>query len=207
MKIAIFGLGYVGLTSAGCLTKQGHTVIGVDISDDKVRSINAGSSPIKEPGLEPLLQAAVAESRLWATTSGGEHLTDCDMAIVCVGTPSGPDGSHNMSFIAEVSRQIASAVERHRARPLTVVYRSTIRPGTVEALIEPIFRAVLGNDTSMVELVYNPEFLREATAIRDYFAPPKIVVGTKDGRPNANMDALHAGIEAPVTLPPECPRS
>lgn len=199
MKIAIYGLGYVGLTAAGCLTKEGHTVVGIDVSDTKVREVNQGRSPIKEPGLEDLLQSAIREERLSAVTDGGNVVNSCDVAFVCVGTPSGPDGSHNMSYIAEVSRQIAATVDPDRAVPLTVVYRSTIRPGTIEELIAPLFSATLGEDMNKaVELVYNPEFLREAVAIKDYFSPPKIVIGTRDAMPNRHMDAINANIQAPV---------
>jgi GDP-mannose 6-dehydrogenase len=198
MKIAIYGLGYVGLTAAACLTSEGHKVLGVDVSEQKVRETNLGKSPIKEPGLEELLSKAVQSGLLHCVTDAGASVNDCDMAIVCVGTPSGVDGSHNMSYIAEVSRQIAGSVDRDRATPLTVVYRSTIRPGTTEDLIRPIFASILGDKLGAVELVYNPEFLREATAIKDYFHPPKIVIGTVDGEPNARMDELHKNLDAPV---------
>ena len=198
MRIAIYGLGYVGLTAAGCLTKQGHSVLGIDVNEDKIAQLNSGRSPITEPGLEDLLAAAVREGRLEAVQNADRRLAECDMAIVCVGTPSAPDGSHNMSYIAEVSRQIALGVDRDRTEPLTVVYRSTIRPGSVDTLIEPIFRSVLGEAMTAVELVYNPEFLRESVAIKDFFAPPKIVVGTVDGKPSARMDAMNAELSAPV---------
>jgi GDP-mannose 6-dehydrogenase len=198
MKIAIYGLGYVGLTAAACLTREGHTVLGIDVNEQKVREANQGRSPIEEPGIEELLQAAVAEGRLHCTTDATSEINSCDMAMVCVGTPSGPDGAHNMTFIAEVSRQIASATDPHRAVPLTVVYRSTIRPGTIENLIAPIFEAALGPTTTAVDLVYNPEFLREATAIKDYFEPPKIVIGTANGEPNARMTDLYRNITAPT---------
>lgn len=198
MEIAVYGLGYVGLTAAACLTKAGHGVIGVDISPDKIARINRGESPIAEPGLEELIRNAVSSGSLRATQQIGAHLDSCDMAIVCVGTPSAPDGSHNMSHIAEVSRQIANSVSTKRRAPLTVVYRSTIRPGSVEYLIQPIFASVLGKNVDVVELVYNPEFLRESVAISDFFNPPKMVIGTKDGRPSANMEALNTGISAPV---------
>jgi GDP-mannose 6-dehydrogenase len=198
MKIAIYGLGYVGLTSAACITSEGHHVIGVDVSENKVREINAGLSPIQEPGLQELLLAAVNDGRLHCTTNGADKINDCDTAIVCVGTPSGADGSHNMSYIAEVSRQIANSVDRKRIVPLTVVYRSTIRPGTIDDLILPIFESVLGADIGAIELVYNPEFLREATAIQDYFNPPKIVIGTLDGQLNERMDALNANLKSQV---------
>jgi GDP-mannose 6-dehydrogenase len=198
MKIAVFGLGYVGLTAAACLTKSGHDVVGFDVSEQKIAAVNAGKSPITEPGLEDLIATAAAEGRLKCFSAIEDRLADCDMAIVCVGTPSAPDGSHNMSYIAEVSRQIATAVNADRADPLTVVYRSTIRPGTVEDLVFPIFRRLLGEKVGAIELVYNPEFLRESSAIKDYFAPPKIVIGTHDGLPSKNMDLVNAGIEAPV---------
>ncbi|KLI64643.1 nucleotide sugar dehydrogenase [Aurantiacibacter marinus] len=199
MKIAIFGLGYVGCTAAGCITRQGHSVFGVDVSDAKVATINAGRSPVREPGLDELVAQAHSDGRLTAATRIGNELDDCDIAIVCVGTPSGVDGAHNMSYIAQVTRDIAEAIKPDRVRPLTVAYRSTMRPGSTDQIILPIFRAKLGEQTDrLVELVYNPEFLREATAIQDYFEPPKIVLGTLDGVPSANMERLHDGIEAPV---------
>lgn len=199
MKIAIYGLGYVGLTAAGCLTKEGHTVLGVDISEAKVNSINKGQTPIFEPGLEELIASAVKHSMLTAYQDIGEKLAECDMAIVCVGTPSAPDGSHDMTYIAEVSRQIARGVGKNRTTPLTVVYRSTIRPGTLEELVLPILRSILGDEVErIIELVYNPEFLRESLAIKDYFSPPKIVVGTADGKPSKNMDLVNENIKAPV---------
>lgn len=198
MRIAIFGLGYVGLTAAGCLTKQGHEVVGIDVNETKIKDVNAGYAPISEPGLEVLIAEAVAVGRLKAYTEIGDRLDSCDMALVCVGTPSAPDGSHNMSYIAEVSRQIARSMSKPRAAPLTVVYRSTIRPGTIEELVLPIFTSVLKTPSPFVELVYNPEFLRESIAIKDYFAPPKIVIGTADGKPSANMEKLNAEIQAPT---------
>lgn len=199
LKIAIFGLGYVGCTAAACIASQGHHVIGIDVSAKKVDLIAAGKSPIREPGIDALLAEAHAAGRLTAATEIGDHLDDADLAIVCVGTPSGTDGAHNMSYIVQVTRQIAGAVKRDRAKLLTVAYRSTMRPGTTDQIIAQIFRAALGDDHArLVELVYNPEFLREASAIEDYFNPPKIVIGTADGAPSANMAALNQGIEAPV---------
>lgn len=198
MKIAIYGLGYVGLTAAACLAREGHSILGFDVSADKINKTNAGESHIEEPGLDDLLKEALQKGLLHCTTQPGKLVNECDMAIVCVGTPSGPDGSHNMSYIAEVSRQIAAAVDPDRQVPLTVVYRSTIRPGTIEGLILPVFKAALKDKIGAIELVYNPEFLREAVAIQDFFNPPKIVVGTHDGEPNARMDEMHKNLSAPV---------
>jgi GDP-mannose 6-dehydrogenase len=198
MKIAIFGLGYVGMTAAGCLSSIGHQVIGVDVSEEKVDVVNSGRSPIAEPGLEDLVSDAVKKGLLLATKDARPHIDSCSMAIVCVGTPSAPDGSHNMSYVADVSRQIASIINKNRTQPLTVVYRSTMRPGTIEDLVSPIFESIVGADADVVELVYNPEFLRESVAIRDFFNPPKIVVGTRDGRACKNLDDLNSGLTAPV---------
>lgn len=199
MKIAIFGLGYVGSTAAGCIASQGHTVVGVDVSAAKVDALNSARAPVYEPGLDELIAKAHAEGRISATTQLAGQLDDADIAIVCVGTPSGVDGAHNMSYIAQVTQSIAAALKPDRAKPLTLAYRSTMRPGSCENIIWPIIEAALGDKaTTAVELVYNPEFLREASAIGDYFAPPKIVIGTLGGKPSANMHALHDGIEAPV---------
>lgn len=199
MKIAIYGLGYVGFTAACCLASQGHEIVGVDVSADKIRDISEGRTPITEPQLDELFAEARAKGLITATQTLTD-LSDVDLAIVCVGTPSATDGSHNMSYIAEVARQIAANLSgTDRARPLTVAFRSTFRPGTMDTLIEPIFRHALGGDLSgKVELVYNPEFLRESSAVWDFFNPPKIVIGTRDGQPAAAMDAMNAGLEAPV---------
>ena len=199
MNIAVYGLGYVGLTGAVCLASEGHDVVGVDVSEDKVRKIIGGFSPIKEPGLNKLLSEALASGRLRCTTDPVEPIRSCAMAIVCVGTPSAPDGALNMGDIAEVTRQIANAARSlDRKDKLTVVYRSTFRPGTIEGLILPIFKSVLGDALDVIEVVYNPEFLREATAIHDYFHPPKIVMGTRDGSPCARVEEMNKNLSAPT---------
>ena len=203
MKILVFGLGYVGLTGTACALKSGHRVFGVDTELSKVEAVKAGRSPIQEPGIAELLEQGVAEDRLDAGIQFADEVADADLAIVCVGTPSQPDGSHNMSYIAKVSNQIAEALaEKGRAEgkgPLTVAFRSTMRPGSIDDIIWPVFTRALGEDLAneVAEIVYNPEFLREATAVRDYFSPPKIVIGTRDGQPNATLDELFEGIEAP----------
>ena len=198
MKVAILGLGYVGITAAACLASQGHEVIGVDPSATKVDAVLAGRSPVTEPGVSEMIAEARARGSITATTAVTPELASCDLAIVCVGTPSAVDGSHNMSFIAEVSRQLAEAVKANPDGSLTVAYRSTVRPGTMEELVQPIVDSVLGDEASRIELVYNPEFLRESSAVKDFFAPPKIVIGTKTGAPCAVLDKINEGISAPV---------
>jgi GDP-mannose 6-dehydrogenase len=200
MKVAIFGLGYVGFTAACCIASQGHRVVGVDVSDVKVADVNAGHAPFEEPGLQVLMAEQVTAGRLSATRDVAAALDGADLAVVCVGTPSGSDGSHDMRYIVNVTREIAAA---RAAGPvggtLTVAYRSTLRPGSMRRLIGPIFRTLLGAErAAAVRLVYNPEFLREAQAIHDYFHPARIVIGTADGSDDPVLRALHEGIEAPV---------
>lgn len=199
MKVAVLGLGYVGFTAACCVASEGHSVVGIDVSERKVQQIMSGQSPIVEPQVDDMLQQALERELIVTDTAIGAHLEDCDMAVVCVGTPSAADGSHNMGFIADVTRQVAAVLKAPRSRPLVLAYRSTIRPGTIEQLVLPILQEALGAETSKkVVVVYNPEFLREGSAVKDYFNPPKIVVGTHDGQPNAVMQALNANIEAPT---------
>lgn len=135
LNIAIFGLGYVGCTAAGCLASQGHTVLGVDINADKVDAINAGRSPVFEPGLEERIAVGQKAGLIHAVTQLSGELANCDIALVCVGTPSGPDGAHDMGAIAAVTRAIAAAIDPARTKPLTLAYRSTMRPGSCQQLI------------------------------------------------------------------------
>src|SRR5690606_16934073 len=158
------------------------------VSPGKVDELNVGRSPITEPGLPELLATGVKAGLIRATQDPVVAIADADMAIVCVGTPSGAGGAHNMGHIADVTRQLAAAMAALKRDRLTVLYRSTMRPGSINEIILPIFHSVLGDaGMSRVEIVYNPEFLREATAINDYFHPPKIVIGTADGEPSARL--------------------
>ncbi|KUI21250.1 GDP-mannose dehydrogenase [Mycobacterium lehmannii] len=198
MKIAVLGLGYVGTTAAACLASQGHDVIGIDPNETKVKAILDGRSPITEPGVDDLVSRARTHGLITASTTLVPEVAECELVIVCVGTPSAADGSHNMTHIAEVSRQLAELVKAHPGSKLTVAYRSTIRPGTIEELIRPIITSVLDEETSRIELVYNPEFLRESSAIEDFFHPPKIVIGTATGGRCVVLDRVNETIDAPV---------
>lgn len=199
LNIAIVGLGYVGVTAAACLSSQGHRVYGVDVVTDKVDVLNRGESPIVEAGVPELVASGVADGLLTASTIF-PPIDEVDLVIVCVGTPSASDGSHNMAYIAESTRQIARAIAASTSRSrVTVAFRSTFRPGTMEHLIAPIFEELVGDDFgTRVELVYNPEFLRESSAVQDYFHPPKIVVGTDAGSHSEVMGILHLGLDAPT---------
>jgi len=198
VKIVVMGLGYVGVTAAACLASQGHDVIGVDPNATKVDTILNGKSPIMEPGVEDLIRGARTANKVTAVTSIVPEVAQADLVMVCVGTPSAADGSHNMTHIAEVSRQLAVLVKENPYSRLTIAYRSTIRPGTIEELIQPIFDGVLSSEADRIELVYYPEFLREASAVQDFFDPPKVVIGTKTGAPCKVLDEINEGMKAPV---------
>ncbi|WP_118137384.1 nucleotide sugar dehydrogenase [Oceanicella sp. SM1341] len=199
MRVAVFGLGYVGFTTACCIASQGHHVAGMDANAAKRAAIAAGQAPISEPGVQALFDTARAEGRFTVAGSAAEALEGADIAMICVGTPSGPDGAQDMRFIAEVTRQIGEALSLAPPRALTLAYRSTLRPGSIEELVRPVLASRLPPaHMAALELVSNPEFLREATAVADYFAPPRIVIGTEAGHGSVALEALYAGIEAPV---------
>ncbi|QDL94721.1 nucleotide sugar dehydrogenase (plasmid) [Paroceanicella profunda] len=199
MQVAVFGLGYVGFTTACCIASQGHRVVGMDANEAKREDIAAGRAPISEPGVQELFDTARATGLFRVEASAAAALEGSEIAMVCVGTPSGPDGAQDMRFIAEVTRQIGAALALSPPRPLTLAYRSTLRPGSIEELVRPVLESRLSPaHMAHVELVCNPEFLREATAVADYFAPPRIVIGTAEGRGSGPMEALYAGLQAPV---------
>jgi GDP-mannose 6-dehydrogenase len=180
MRIALFGLGYVGTVMAACLTADGHDVVGIDAEPQKVASLAAGISPVKEPGLRGLLQAAVRSGRLEATTDPEVALEDADVALICVGTPSAPNGSPVTRHLEDVTASIAKhLINAGPGRQhLAVIYRSTMLPGTLDNVLAPLLQT--GHQTHAVGLC--PEFLREGSALQDYYAPPFTVIGTTSAR-------------------------
>jgi len=177
MKISIFGMGYVGVVSGGCLLRDGHEVTGVDPVATKVADIARGRSPIQEPGIAELLQEGYKSGRLKATTNTCEALSDREMVWICVGTPSDPDGGINLSSVETVIGQIARELRNSNARPL-IVLRSTSLPGTTANRVIPLLEKESGLAVGQdIHIVFHPEFLREGTAIEDFDKPPKIVVG------------------------------
>lgn len=199
MKVALFGMGYVGLTAACCIASEGHSVVGVETSVAKSRSIGRGLTPFQEPGLQELLTKVHGNGLLKVTGSVSTALDGAMLAIVCVGTPTSRGGTLEMGSAIEATRQIAGSLAERPGPQLTVAYRSTMQPGSMSDVISPIFADVLGPEwETRVELVYNPEFMREASAIADYFHPPKIIIGTRNATPSANMGELYRNIVAPV---------
>jgi len=189
MRISIFGLGYVGCVTAACLAKAGHTVFGVDVNPDKVAMINSGESPVIEPGLGELVEAVVTSGRLRATVCVDEAVKDCDLAMICVGTPSGRNGQIDTTAIERVAEDIAGAIEG-RTEPFTVVLRSTVLPGTTETVLAKLL-------PKSVSLAVNPEFMREGTSIADFERPPMTLVGSEDDRAIANLRRLYEQVDAP----------
>ncbi len=201
LGIGILGLGYVGTTTAACLARDGHRVVGVDIDPEKVAAVARGRSPVVEPGVEELLAAAARAGRLEATTDIGPELDRLDMAMVCVGTPSRMDGKLDLSHLLEVTRQLGRGLRRRPADrpPLLLVYRSTVPPGTMERLVLPALERAAGEAPGRrFELAFAPEFLRESTAIRDYDHPPKVVIGERAKGASRRLLGIWDHLDAPV---------
>lgn len=170
-------MGYVGVVSGACLLRDGHSVIGVDPQEQKVRDLAAGITPIQEPGVAEMIAAGHAAGRLRATTDPGEGVRHQDMIFVCVGTPSKPDGAIDLSHVQACMAEIGQAMKETGARPL-VVLRSTSLPGSTDGMVVPTLEESSGLKAGEdFHVVFHPEFLREGTAVADFDAPPKIVVG------------------------------
>ncbi|MEQ1929092.1 MAG: nucleotide sugar dehydrogenase [Parvularculaceae bacterium] len=197
MRIAVFGLGYVGTVSAACLARDGHEIIGVDPQRAKVDLINKGHSPIVERHVDDLILEAVTQGRLKATTSAAEAIGGSDLALICVGTPSRRNGSLDTEAVVNVAREIGEHL-RGSDKPYTVVLRSTVLPGTMRGEVIPALEGASGRKAGEgLNVANNPEFLRESTAVHDYDHPPKIVIGALDEETARIVSKLYEGIDAP----------
>jgi GDP-mannose 6-dehydrogenase len=198
MRLSVFGIGYVGCVSAACFAKAGHDVIGVDLNQTKVEIINSGKSPIVEAGIEELIAAMVAAGRLRATTASAEAIVNSDASLVCVGTPSNANGSLDLNHVKHVCEEIGAAL-KHKAGRHTVVIRSTMLPGTIESLVVPTLEASSGKKAGGdFGVCINPEFLREGSSLKDFYAPPFTLIGTDEEETAALVRELYVGIEAPL---------
>ena len=190
MKISIFGLGYVGAVSLACLSRDGHQVIGVDIDQSKLDLIGAGKTPVVEEGMVDLMAQMAASGRVSVTTDAQRAVLDSDISLVCVGTPSAPNGSQDQGAVLRLAREMGRALAR-KASPHVVVFRSTLVPGTVEDVLRPIIEAESGlKDGVDFHLCFQPEFLREGSSIRDYDKPPFTVVGANHPYPATQLREL-----------------
>jgi GDP-mannose 6-dehydrogenase len=202
MQISIFGMGYVGAVCAACMAESGHEVIGIDTSPIKVDLIKRGKSPVVEPGLEPLLKRQVAAGRVRATSDVNGSVSASDISMICVGTPSHKNGGLDLHFVEAVAREIGGAL-RYATRHHTVVVRSTVLPGTTRSIVIPILEQASGKKAGIdFGVAVNPEFLRESTAIKDYYDPPMTVVGEFDATSGDVLASLYSGLAAPLTRAP-----
>jgi GDP-mannose 6-dehydrogenase len=198
MRISVFGLGYVGAVSAACLARRGHAVIGVDINPDKVAAINAGRSPLVEPGLAALIAAEVGAGRLRATASAAAAIAASELALICVGTPDRGDGGTDLEALQRCCAGIGAALRGAPGRHVVVV-RSTVPPGTTTGKVLPWLEAATGRQVGRdLGLCYQPEFLREGQAIADFEDPAKTVIAASDEDSAAQLISLYAGHGAPL---------
>ncbi|MHB8388099.1 MAG: nucleotide sugar dehydrogenase [Acidobacteriaceae bacterium] len=198
MKISIFGLGYVGTVSAGCFAHDGHDVIGVDPNPTKVDLINQGCTPVIEKDIGDLIAAAVKAGRLAATTSVSEAISRSELSLICVGTPSQLNGSLDLKYVRNVCEQIGSAL-REKSDFHVVVIRSTMLPGSICRVVIPTIEEASGKRAGKdFGVCNNPEFLREGTAVHDFYHPPKTVIGEQESRSGDLLAGLYHGIDAPM---------
>lgn len=199
MKLSILGLGYVGAVSSACFAKMGHTVYGVDTNQVKVDLIKQGKSPIVEEGLDVLIEEAIGSKCLTATTDLNHAVLNSEISIICVGTPSLPNGNINLDYIFRICEEIAGVL-KNKSSFHTVVIRSTVPPGTIQECskrIENISGKKLNVDFGMAS---NPEFLREGSAIRDFQEPPYTIIGATCKKSETELQGLYKEIQAPVHL-------
>ena len=189
MKLCIVGTGYVGLVSAACFAEMGNTVSCVDVNPAVVDKLNAGSVHIFEPGLEPMVRHSRADGRLTFTTALAEGIAEADCAFICVGTPPQPDGSCDLSYV----RQVASEIGQHMQKSMVVVDKSTVPVGTADEVRGLIEKELTRRGVDLhVDVVSNPEFLKEGDAISDFMKPDRVVIGTDSENAAALMRELYA---------------
>jgi len=197
MRISVFGLGYVGSVTAACLSHSGHHVVGVDVNEDKISAINAGKSPVLEPGIDELVMEGVTAGRLQATNDASFAINNSDIAMVCVGTPSKVNGELDLSAISTVCHDIGVAIA-NKGQPHTLVIRSTVLPGTIERVLIPVLSQAIGsNSEHLVAVAVNPEFMREGSAIVDFSQPPLTVAGCDDLNTAEVLRLMYEGVDSP----------
>lgn len=192
MNITVIGMGYVGVVTAACFADLGHQVVGVEKEKEKVELLNRGISPIYEVGLEGLLQRLVGRN-LHFTQEAGEALRDSEVIFITVGTPTGEDGSADMTYVLEAAEEIARHLDGYKV----VVNKSTMPVGSTKLVERVIKERAPGEE---FDVVSNPEFLREGTAVRDFMHPDRIVIGTDSPRATAIMTELYRPIKAPLFI-------
>jgi GDP-mannose 6-dehydrogenase len=202
MRISVFGIGYVGVVSCGCLAELGHEVVGVDVSPDKIAMLASGRSPIVEEAIDTLIAGAVRQGRLTATDDVVAAVHGSAVSFISVGTPSAADGSVALGAVDNVIKAIGAAI-RTKPGPHAVVMRSTVPPGTGEDRVIPLLETACGRTMGDGVTYYsNPEFLREGSSVRDFRSPPFTLIGAPAGDDGAILREVYAGIDAPVHIAP-----
>jgi GDP-mannose 6-dehydrogenase len=198
--LGVFGLGYVGCVSAACFAKAGWQVIGVDVNSMKVDMINQGSSPVVEPGVAELVAEVVKSGRLRATTDACEAVEAAGLSLICVGTPSSPNGALDLTYVARVCEDIGRALRRRQGRHVVVV-RSTVLPGTVASVVIPTLeRASQRKVGDGIAVCVNPEFLREGSSLPDFYQPAFTLIGSDDPSAAREVAQLYATVDAPLHI-------
>lgn len=198
MHLSVFGMGYVGNVSAACFAGDGHTVIGVDPNTVKIDLINRGASPIVEPGLAELVADGVRSGRLRGITDAVEAVMATELSMVCVGTPSQPNGNLDLKYLVRVCEDIGQALQQKETFHVVVI-RSTMLPGTMREIVIPTLERASGKMAGIdFGVCNNPEFLREGSAVRDFREPPKTVIGESDPASGSKLAGLYASVDAPL---------
>ena len=198
MKVSVFGLGYVGTVTAGCLANQGHEVLGVDPVRTKSDLINRGQSPIVEADIGEIMSAVVSCGNLRVTDDSAEAILSTEVSFICVGTPSQPNGNLDLRYVRRVCEEIGTAL-RVKKDWHVVTIRSTVLPGTVRKIVIPILEETSGKCAGKgFGVCHNPEFLREGSAVKDFIAPPKTVIGQLDSCSGEAVAGLYSMLDAPL---------
>jgi len=196
--ISVFGLGYVGCVSAACLANEGFEVIGIDVNLSKVKLVASGHATVIEEGIDALVCSMVSAGRLHATFDPEEAVRFSSISMICVGTPSMPNGSLALAHVRNVAEQIGKAL-RTKKEYHVVALRSTVLPGTTTSMLIPTLEEASGKREGRdFGVCMNPEFLREGTSIRDFSHPPFTIIGARDERAGRAVSELYGGIEAPL---------
>jgi UDPglucose 6-dehydrogenase len=198
MKISIIGCGYVGAVTGACFAALGHEIRFVDLDPVKVAAINTGKAPIFEPGLDELLQKH--SSKIVATGDLADAVSHTEITFICVGTPSSQNGSIDLTYVrsavAEIGRVLKQKSDSH-----AVIVKSTVLPGTTEGVVLPILEAESGKRAFVdFGLASNPEFLREGSALSDFFTPDRIVIGASDDRSRRLLEDLYSPLDCPKVI-------
>lgn len=196
MRVSILGLGYVGTVTGACLADRGFSVTGVDVNSEKVEMINNGQSPIVEEAIGEIVERTTANGNLIASSEVPRAVHESDVSLVCVGTPSKANGDLDLTYVSRVAEQIGSALAE-KSSFHTVVVRSTVLPGTTEAVLKPLLEQRSGKRAGQdFGLCFNPEFLREGSSVQDFHSPPFTLVGAMGDRDVEAVRALFGWLDA-----------